>query len=467
MTIRATYLAERGKAFDACQALAVLPSLTPEQDIDYAAKKKAIGDLDAQITRHDEMLALSAKSAQPVAGQPSTKTFATVETDRYVKEKSLVIGGLMKMLGAGAGIAEVAMSKSTAMYGEGHPITKALATGVGSAGGFIVPPEYMNEIIELLRPQAVVRGSGPRFIPMPRGTMTLPGQASAATASYGAENTAGTTSQQTMNAIVASYKKLTAFVPVSNDMMRYADPSVDAFVRDDLVRVIALREDLAFLLGDGTASAPRGFLSFANGWVGQSGGTLGSWSQTAASVYAVNGADTTSTTGGNFITSNSSFTLATAAQELGGAVNRIDTANVPESKRVWFMNPRIYNYLNNVQNGLGIYVYRDELSKGTLLGYPVRKTTQIPANYWDSGASNKDLSFVFLAEMTEALLLDSMQLELAVSREGSYIDANSNTVSAFQSDQTIIRAITEHDFQLRHAQSVAVIQACRWAPAIV
>jgi hypothetical protein len=76
----------------------------------------------------------------------------------------------------------------------------------------------------------------------------------------------------------------------------------------------------------------------------------------------------------------------------GGARRRgqpLDTANVPD-KRVWFMNPRSYNYLYNVQNSLGVYVYRDELNKGTLLSYPVKKTTQIGTNYWDATGSNKD-----------------------------------------------------------------------------
>jgi hypothetical protein len=59
-----------------------------------------------------------------------------------------------------------------------------------------------------------------------------------------------------------------------------------------------------------------------------------------------------------------------------------------------------------------------------------------------------------------------MSLELAVSREGTYVDANANTVSAFQSDQTLIRAIAEHDFQVRHDQAIAVIQNVRYAPAI-
>jgi HK97 family phage major capsid protein len=293
---------------------------------------------------------------------------------------------------------------------------------------------------------------------MPRGTMTLPGQASAATASYGSELKAITSSQQTLSQIVASYKKLTAMVPVSNDMMRYADPAADAFVRDDLVKVVALREDLAFILGDGTQDTPRGFLSFANGFAALStGGVVGVYSTTGNSTAAV---------GGNFITSTSSYTLATVAAELGGAVNKLDTANVPDSKRVWFMHPRSYNYLYNVQNSLGVYVYRDELNKGTLLSYPFKKTTQIGANFHNADSSQTDCSFVFLVEMDEDMILDSMSLELAVSREGTYVDGGGQTQSAFQSDQTIIRAITEHDHQIRHDASLAVIQFVRWAPAI-
>jgi hypothetical protein len=43
-------------------------------------------------------------------------------------------------------------------------------------------------------------------------------------------------------------------------------------------------------------------------------------------------------------------------------------------------------------------------------------------------ATNKDLSFVFLVEMTEDMILDSMQLELAVSRESAYVAADGTTV---------------------------------------
>lgn len=438
----------RQKAVEDLNALAIADDTTDET---FATAKKAITDIDAQIKRAKEAQELSASTAQPVAGQD--KVPASVEGDAYVKEKSLMLGGVAKMMGMGSGNIDLAVKASERAYGESHPVTKALVASVGSAGGFIVPPDVMNEVIPLLRAQAVVRSAGPRNIPMPRGTMTLPGQASAATASYGSEVKAITKSQQSLSQIVASYKKLTALVPVSNDMMRYADPAVDAFVRDDLVKVMALREDLAFLTGDGTQDTPRGYLSFANGY----GTTPGVFSS---------GANSTAAAGGNWLTSTAVYTLATVASELGGAVNKLDTANVPDSKRVWFMHPRSFNYLFNVQNSLGVYVFRDELMRGTLLTYPVKKTTQIPTNLYNADGSYTDCSFVFLVEMTEDIILDSMQLELAVFREGSYVDENGATISAVQNDQTIIRAIAEHDHQMRHDSAVAVIQFVRWAPAI-
>lgn len=467
---------QRATAFDAFRALAEKEKLSEdEQKTEYPKLKRAVEDFDEQIKRAKEAQTLAAATAQPSTGQDNAPTRVQAGDDPYASDdvarrrglgssRSLVIGGLIRTVVRSAGMVGLARQTATEIYGENHPVTRALITSVGASGGFIVPPDYMNEIIELLRPLAVVRAAGPRVIPMPRGTMTLPSQTAPATASYGTESSAITASQQTVGQIVASYKKLTALVPVSNDMMRYADPAVDAFVRDDLVKVIALREDLAFLLGDGTQATPRGYLSFANGYalagnslIGLAAGSAGSFSSTANSVAAV---------GGNFITSNETYTLTTAAQELGGLVNKLDTANVQDMKRTWFMHPRSYNYLYNVQNSLGVYVYREELQSGKLIGYPVKRSTQIPINIWDATGTNKDCSFLFLAEMDETMILDSMSLELAVSREGSYVDSGGNTVSAFTSDQTLIRAIAEHDFQVRHDAAIAIGQFVRWAPAI-
>jgi len=477
MEKRATLLAKRAALHDKMKAISESDGpITDDQQKEFNGYEAEVKAIDASIALIDRARAVVEKA--PVADQDAPRA-VVADDDPDTNEDAAKRRGLKthrglravacaKMFDAAGRSLQGARELAQASFGERHPIvrafeprrdpsTRALVVSVGASGGFIVPPDYMNEIIELLRPQAVVRGAGPRVIPMPRGTMTLPGQSAAATASYGTEVAPIASSQQTLDSIIASFKKLTALVPVTNDMMRYADPAADAFVRDDLVKVIALREDLAFLTGDGTAAGPMGFTAFANRFAVSGGGTAGVWSASGNSTAAV---------GGNFITSNETYNLATVASELGGLVNKLDTANVPDTKRVWFMHPRSFNYLFNVQNSLGVYVYRDELTRGTLLGYPFKKTTQLPINIHDTSSTNTDCSFVILAEMDEAMILDSMSLELAVSREGTYVDANSVTWSAFQSDQTLIRAIAEHDFQIRHDAAVAVAQFVRWAPAI-
>jgi HK97 family phage major capsid protein len=465
MTI-AELLAARGKAYDALLAHGKKKDFAPADQPEYDRLRDDVIRLDGEITRAKDEQELAAKSAVPVAGQERTTVPAAAETDRYVKDKSLIIGGVSKMIGMGGGNLYGARQACAELYGESHPVTKALNTSTFSAGGVLVASDVMAEIIPLLRARAVVRSAGPRNLPMPHGTMRMPGQSSSATASYGTEGSNAKKSQPKAGAKVASYKKLLALVPVSNDFMRYADAAVDAWVRDDMIKVMGLTEDFNFLLSDGTQDTPRGFTSFANGWVALNKGTVGVWSTTANSIFAVNGADPANSTGGNFITSTANFTLATVAAELGGVVNRLDSANVPEDKRAWFMHPRSYNYLYNVQNSLGVYVYRDELSKGKLMGYPVYKTTQIGTAYWDATGTNKDLSFVILVEMTEDVILDSMQLELAVSKEGTYYDETGALVSVFQRDETLLRAISEHDHQVRHDEAIAVIQGVRWAPSI-
>jgi len=260
---------QRAAAHEAFVALAENDNLSTEQVTRFTELELEIKGYDAQIDRVTKARDMAVASARPVAGQETVeKTFAQVKTDKYERDPSLVVGGICKMLALGGNVYG-AKQASVEIYGENHPVTKALQTkalgvSTGSGGGFIVPPDYANEIIELLRPKAVVRAASPRVIPMPRGTMTMPGQTSAATASYTGENKPISASQQAFGEIVAQAHKLTALVPISNDMMRYADPAVDAIVRDDLVKVNALREDLAFLIGEGTQGSPRGYLSFAN-----------------------------------------------------------------------------------------------------------------------------------------------------------------------------------------------------------
>jgi hypothetical protein len=121
-----------------------------------------------------------------------------------------------------------------------------------------VPTQFSTDVIELLRPAAVVRSMGPMTIPMPNGTVKVPKVTTGATASYMGENTNVAKSEEQFGQITLTWKKLGVLVPISNDLIRYSSPSADAVVRDDVVRAMAQREDQAFLRDDGTERHAEG-----------------------------------------------------------------------------------------------------------------------------------------------------------------------------------------------------------------
>ena len=206
--------AKRATAFDAFKAIAGKADFDAAKDQpEYDKLKAAVAALDGEIARAKEVEEIERKTALPVAGQEGHHTYAAAKDDPYTDKavaearglgtnKGLIAIAMAKAFYLGGSSRYNAVASAKDLYGERHPVTealgrgfavgtaKALAAGVGASGGFIVPPDYVNEIIELLRPRAVVRAANPRSMPMPRGTMTLPAQTAASVASYGRRNLA-------------------------------------------------------------------------------------------------------------------------------------------------------------------------------------------------------------------------------------------------------------------------------------
>jgi hypothetical protein len=60
---------------------------------------------------------------------------------------------------------------------------------------------------------------------------------------------------------------------------------------------------------------------------------------------------------------------------------------------------------------------------------------------------------IWLGDFSELVWGVSYDISLDISREGTYVNSSGTTVSAFQRDETLIRLITEQDFNVRHATS--------------
>lgn len=345
--------------------------------------------------------------------------------DETTKDKGISIGKLIRTLAAGRGDPYRAEQIANKWFGADNGISKALAAGDATAGGFLVGEEMSSEVIELLYPQTVVRGSNPVMMPMTRGNLTLPKLNGGASSNYISENQNITPSEQNFATVQLVFKKLVTLVPVSNDLLRHASYNADAIVRDDLIQSMAVREDLAFLRGDGLNDTPLGIRNWA--------------------------------IAPNLITANATVNLDNVTSDLGDAVLALEEADVRMIRPVWFMSPKTKQYLMTVRDGNGNYAFRDEMLRGTLWGFMFKSTTQIPSNL--GGGSNE--SEVYLVDMADAVIGESTTMTIDASSEAAYYDG-SQVQSSFSRDQTVIRAIAEHDFVMRHDLSIAIITEVKW-----
>ena len=353
-----------------------------------------------------------------------------------------------KLAGTGAaGVADVLKSWGSGDLADAwtNSRAKALATGDPTGGGFLVPTQFSTDVIELLRPSAVVRSLDPLIMPMPNGSVKVPRIGTGAAASYIGENAAAVKSQQALEQLTLSFKKLACLVPISNDLVRYSSPSADTIVRDDMVRSMATREDKAFIRDDGTSGTPKG-LKY---WISPT----------------------------NKFAANATVNLANVTIDLGKCIQKLMAADVPliiqqfpdgkqqapiTSRPGWIFSPRTYMYLTTVQNGQGFYAFRGEMMTGTLWGFPYRVTSQVLETLTAAGADTGGAqSEVYFGAFAHAVIGEALGMMVDASTEAMYVDG-SNNVSAFQQDQTVVRVLAEHDFALRHDKAFSLVQSVTW-----
>lgn len=303
-----------------------------------------------------------------------------------------------------------------------------LLAGNAAAAGDIVIPQYDEEWIELLRNNTVVRGlPGVRTRSMPRGAISQRKQTGAATASYQGETDRMTPSNLTVGKANMSYKKLTAEVVVSNDLIRFGGPDVDQLVQDDLLAVSALREDKAFLLDNPPtdAASPQGIRY-----------------QTLA---------------GN-ITASAGTTLANFQTDATGMITAVQAKNLPvtPANSGFIMSVSKFWAIYNLTTTTGDWMFKAglEQARPTILGFPVYLSTQLEvSNSW-IGANG---GLMIFAHFPSLVIWDSMSRTVETFRGGAYYSPDLAAVaSGISNDETVITCIAEHDFQQRYQEAAAI-----------
>lgn len=219
-----------------------------------------------------------------------------------------------------------------------------LVVGTPTAGGNVVSTDLLAQsFIELLRNKTMVVQAGATVLDGLVGNIAIPRQTGGATAYWVNESGAPTESQQAIDQVAMTPKTVGAFTDFSRKLMLQSSIGVEAFVRSDLTRVIALEKDRVALAGSGTDPEPRGILNTTG---------IGDISGTPAAVAWANWVDL----------------------ETEVAIDNADLGAL-----AYFCNATIRGAAKKsiVDAGSGQYIWPVNASE--VNGYPVMTTNQVPA----------------------------------------------------------------------------------------
>ena len=141
-------------------------------------------------------------------------------------------------------------------------LRRDLNVGTATAGGNLVDDVLLSgSFIDLLRNRLALADAGMTTLTGINGNISIPKQGSSATAYWVGEGSSPTESQQTIEQINLSPKTCGAFVDYSRKLLLQSSIDVEAMVRDDLARVIALELDRVGLNGSGSSNQPLGIIN--------------------------------------------------------------------------------------------------------------------------------------------------------------------------------------------------------------
>jgi HK97 family phage major capsid protein len=138
--------------------------------------------------------------------------------------------------------------------------TRALAEGVDSAGGFLIPEPLAPTVIDRIRAKAQVINAGARTVPMTADTLNIARLVGGSGANWKAENAAVTESDQVYDRVVLKTKTAVVLQRMSQELFEDLSGEAAAIIETELLQALALKLDAAALRGDPGVdpNSPRG-----------------------------------------------------------------------------------------------------------------------------------------------------------------------------------------------------------------
>jgi len=139
---------------------------------------------------------------------------------------------------------------------------RALNVTDATKGGYLVGTDVLGaSMIELLRNKMVIAQMGARPLAGLVGNVAIPKVTGGAVATWLPETGTATASDQAFSQVLLTPHRLVGDTAYSKELLMQASIDVEAFVRDDIMQVLAIAKDLAAINGSGNNGEPQGILN--------------------------------------------------------------------------------------------------------------------------------------------------------------------------------------------------------------
>ena len=296
--------------------------------------------------------------------------------------------------------------------------------------------QFAGDFVEYLRPQTILGKFGMDGVPALRAipfNVHIRGQTSGGSGYWVGQGAPKPLTKFDFNDAYLGYAKVANIAVLTEELMRFSNPSAEALVRDSLAGALIERMDTDFIDPDKAEVSNVSPASITNG--------------VTPVVSAGNDADA-------------------IRQDVAAAMQKFIVANITPASGVWIMSATTALNTSLMRNALG----QKEFPELTMMGGRFEGLPVIVSEYTPSDSSGH---FVALVNASDVWLADDGNVVIDASREASLqmLDNptnNSSTgtptsmVSMFQTNSVAIRAERWINWKKRRASAVALISGVNW-----
>ena len=288
---------------------------------------------------------------------------------------------------------------------------KALSEGTDSAGGYLVPEEFMNKVLDIASDVGYARKRG-TVITMSRYTLNIPKLSSKPAVQWIGEGGAIATGQPAFDQVQLVAKKAGLIVPVTSELFEDSAVDISAVLTRVFAEALAGAEDEQAFVGDGTVFT--GILNAA-------------------------GVNTVTLPAGK--TACSDIT----ADDLINLISAVPSSVA--NKSAFFMHRSVLAKIKTLKDGNGSYLF-DPKDK-TIWGYPVYTIDAMPSMA-DSAA---DKAFIIFGDPSWLYLGDRKQMSVMIADQ-----ATVGSTNMFESDMIALRVVERIAIAVAMPNAFAVLK---------